>query len=42
MKTGNFQEKLEVNVCVELIGTRIIGKIFFQGFLTGEKYLVIY
>lgn len=39
MRVGNFQERFGVNVWAGVIGTRIIGPIFFQGPLTGERYL---
>lgn len=39
MKEGNFQEKFGVNAWVGVVGTKIVGPIFFQGHLTGERYL---
>lgn len=39
MREGNFQERFGVNVWAGIVGDRIIGPIFFQGQLTGARYL---
>lgn len=39
LRQGNFQERFGFNVWAAIIGRRIIGPIFFDGALTGQRYL---
>lgn len=39
MEEGNFQERFGFNCWMGILGDRIIGPIFFDGHLTGERYL---
>lgn len=39
VRQGRFQERFGINVWAGIYGTRIIGPIFFQGTLTGQRYL---
>ncbi|KAJ8940353.1 hypothetical protein NQ318_010864 [Aromia moschata] len=38
-RQGAFQERFGVNVCMVVIGTRIVGPIFFENPLTADQYL---
>lgn len=39
MEEGNFQERFGFNCWTGMLGDRILGPIFFDGHLTGERYL---
>lgn len=39
LRVGNHQERFGVNVWLGIVGDRLIGPIFFQGPLTGQRYL---
>lgn len=39
LRVGNFQERFGFNVWIGILNNRIIGPIFFDGPLTGQRYL---